>query len=283
MAYRYRVDKNCEQLDKIQTGREKVVYKSNEMAQRARYDLSITEQRIIHYAISKINPKDTAFTEYTLELNELYDLCCLKDESYTKFKKIIEKLDDKSWWLTTIDPKDGKIWESRVRWFNTFRMHKGSGKVKIEFHKDMFPYLLDLYNQYEQYGKYYVSYKFKFILPMTRRYSIRLYELLKSYSNNCEWFFELDKLKHWLDSDNYTNFKDFRVRVLEPAIEEINKYTDILVSYEARKDGKKVSKIAFYINKKDKIQEMYAHQAGLTKLEGDVHYWDVIRKENVKV
>jgi len=284
MVFNYRTEKTCEQLDKIQKLREEIIYKANLMVQKARYDLSITEQRVVSYAISQINPRDTAFTEYTLELNDLYDICCLKKESYTELKNIIKKLSDKSWWLTIEDHNhNGKSCESLVRWFNTLRVNRGTGKIIVKFHEDMFPFLLELHKRYEEYGDFYTNYKFKFVLPMTRRYSIRLYELLKSYSNNREWFFELDKLRHLLDSDTYQRYPDFRVRVLEPAIEEINKYTDILVGYEARKDGRKVSEIVFYIRKKDKIQEMYAHQAGLTKLEGDVHYWDFIKKEKVKL
>ena len=65
------------------------------------------------------------------------------------------------------------------------------------------------------------------------------------------------ELKYILEAEKYTNFKDFRVRVLDKAVNEINKYTDTIVGYETRSKGRKVVSIVFKINLK-KPMERYS-------------------------
>ena len=125
-------------------------------------------------------------------------------------------------------------------------------------------------------GKLYTSYTLRYVLPMKSTYSIRLYELLKSYSkNNQSWWFELDQLRHLLDCENYNRFPDFRRYVLEPSVREINQYTDISIDVKLIKDGRKVKAVEFKMLEKSFKDLLKAHHDGLTELEGDVHYWDV--------
>lgn len=225
---------------KVQSDRDMLVLKRNDMIQKGRHELNLQEQRCVLYAISKIKPQDSVFQEYTFELSDFYKLCGLQNESYTKLKAILQGLADRSWWATI----DDNGTESLVRWFSTLRTNGKSGKVTIEFHKDMMPYLLELSKQ----DAFYTRYQLKYILPMKSQYAIRLYELLKSYQkNNYEWFFEIDALKKQLNCENYKDFKDFRKRVLEPAVAEINGFTDIKIAWEPIKEGKKVSRIVFYM------------------------------------
>lgn len=229
----------------VQSGREMEVYKANDMIQKGRHELSLQEQRCVLYAISKIKPEDSIFQEYTFELSDFYRLCGLQKESYTELKAILQGLSDRSWWITI----DDKGTESLVRWFSTLRTNKKSGKVTIEFHKDMMPYLLELSKQ----GVFYTHYQLKYILPMKSQYAIRLYEILKSYQrNNIEWFFDIDKLKKQLNCESYKDFKDFRRRVLEPAVAEINEFTDIKIAWDTVKEGRKVTRVIFYMVGKKK-------------------------------
>jgi len=265
------------QLDKFTDKRDKIVVrKSNEFIQKARYDLSPREWRIIGYAMSKIRKGDTPATEYTLDLSELYDICGLRSSSYTELKLIIKALDDKSWWLQTV--RDGKEYESIVRWFNTVDVESNRQKVKIKFHERMMPFIFGLFDRYEQYGEMYSSLMLKYSLPMKRMYSPRLYELLMSYKiNNMEWWFEVDKLKHLLNCDKYKTWKDFRLRALDPAVEEINKYTNINVSYEITdKTGKKVEVITFYMEEKSVREQVQAEKRGLSRFNPGRNYWDYL-------
>lgn len=227
----------------LRSSREMEIFKHNDMLQKGRHELSLQEQRCVLFAISKIKPEDTVFQEYTFELADFYKLCGLQGDSYTELKAILIGLKQKTWWVETSPGI-----ESTVSWFNKVRTSKKSGTVTVRFDDDMMPYLLELTKD-----KFYTHYQLKYILPMKSQYAIRLYELLKSYQrNNYEWFFDIEKLKKQLNCENYTRFPDFRRWVIEPAVSEINEYTDIKIAWDTVKEGRRVSRVVFYmIGKKD--------------------------------
>lgn len=254
----------------IDSERNMEVYKRNDMIQQARFSLSVQEQKTVLYAISKIKPDDTYLTEYTFDIKDFYRIIGWNKESYTEFKAMLKGLTDKSWWATI----DDQGTESVLRWFTTARSNKRSGKVTVKFHEDMMPYLLQLAEQ----QAFYTSYNLRYVLPMSSQYSPRLYELLKSYQkNNREWFFEIDELKRLLDCQSYTRFPDFRRRVLEPAVEEINKYTDINIAFDTDTEGRKVTRVIFYMAGKSKDALIKAQLEGSEALDGQLDIFEVLQ------
>lgn len=265
-----------------QAAREMSVVKRDDMIQHARFSLSIQEQRCVLYAISKIKPEDTAFTEYTFELKDFYALCGIEDQSYTRLKQTLKGLSDKSWWAVI----DDKGTESLLRWFSTLRTNKRSGRVTVKFHEDMMPYLLQLATQAREQGAFYTQYGLKYVLPMRGQYSPRLYELLKSYQkNNREWFFDTDDLKRVLDCQSYKNFNDFRKRVLDPAVEEINNFTDLNVAYDTEKSGRggKVSRVIFFMAGKGRQALTETNLKIYHHLDGQMSIEDFIQDFNQSV
>ena len=107
---------------------------------------------------------------------------------------------------------------------------------------------------------------------MKSQYSIRLYELLKSYHDmkigqidrrkaaekdiaphETNWTVELDELKKRLMTENvksYSNFNLFKTKVLVIAQKEINELTDINLSFEPITQGRKVVQIRFKVCRK---------------------------------
>lgn len=102
---------------KIRSERGMQVYKRDDMIQKGRYRLSVQEQKCILYAISKIKPDDSVFQEYTFGIKDFFNVCGFQGDSYTKIKRILKGLRDKSWWVET---NSGK--ETTISWFNMFRV-----------------------------------------------------------------------------------------------------------------------------------------------------------------
>lgn len=241
--------------------RELEVYKRDDLIQKARFTLSVQEQKCILYAISKIKPNDTYLTEYIFDIKDFYTLCGIEKNSYTTLKKQLINLKSKVWWLKLPDES-----ESAVSWLDVVRVNKKSGKVTIAFHRDMMPFLLELAKQAEENGIFYTGYTLQYVLPMSSQYSPRLYEILKSYQkNNKRWFFEIDELKYLLDCQNYDRWPDLRRFVIEPAVEEINKYTDLNIEYTTEKEGRKIVRIEFFMETKKK-RELHATMLANNKL-----------------
>ena len=75
--------------------------------------------------------------------------------------------------------------------------------------------------------------------------------------------FDIEDLKIRLDSINYNNLKDFKARVISPALKDINTFSDINASVDYIKRGNKVTHIRFILedlsNPKDdsKLGEKY--------------------------
>ena len=220
------------------------VVKANEIIQRAQSDLGLLEQKTFCYAVSKVKPDDVAGTEYTFTINEYCDICGINrndGRTIENVKSALKRLRDKSFYL--LDEKGDYV---LIGWLDKARISPKSGKIKIKFDEDMQKYLTGLYNNYTQYS-------LLCVLPMKSAYSIRLYELLKSYAGLHRKDFELEDLQRKIASA-YKRFPDFRRKVLEIAVKEINLYTDIEVSWQPINKGRKVVKVHFDI-KRNYIEE----------------------------
>ena len=233
--------------NQIEKAREYSVIKSNHIIQKTRFNLSVSEQRTIAYICSFIKPhaeNEPYQLRYDFNISDYARVCglsCDGNRIYNETKSILKKLRDKSMW---VEESDGQ--EVLYAWLNDVEINRKSSTVSIEIHHRMIPFLFDLKETFTQYGLYN-------ILKMKSQYSIRLYEILKSYSNLNFIAFPIEKWKHLLDVEHiktYENYKDFRVKVLEVAVKEINEYTDLQIEYKAEKEGtRRVTKITFYFKK----------------------------------
>lgn len=237
-----------QQYDERNYSREVSVAKSDQMIQNSRFALSVQEQKCVLYAISKIKPEDKVFEEYTFDIKDFYDLCGLASESYTELKLMLKGLRDRSWWMVI----DDKGTESAVSWFSTVRTNQRSGKVTIKFHEDMMPFLLNLVvRAKEDETFFFTKYGLKYILPMRSQYSPRLYEILKSYQkNNRNWYFSLDEIRKHLNCENYKRWVDLKRFALDPAVKEINEYSDLNVLLVPIKEGRKYTYVKFLMAEK---------------------------------
>lgn len=227
------------------TERDNLVVKSNSLIQKSRYSLSVQEQKIILYLISKIKPTDDEFETYTFNLRDLCDVCGISynGKNYRDFKDAIQNLRDKSFWLKS-DTE-----ESLCSWVNKVRIDKKTLQVEIRLDEVLRPYLLQLRENF-------TSYELGYILVMHSKYGIRLYELLKSYDNLAEIQLSVAELKERLQSPEYSDYKNFRVRVIDPAVAEINEQTDIHVEYEQHKTGRAITHLTFRIATKSSVEQV---------------------------
>lgn len=237
-----------EQAD-INKSRNYIVSKSNAIIQKSRYQLSVPEQRAIAYICSLIKPISSidkakgisVQLEYDFDILEYAKICGISADNgriYEETKSLLKGLIQKVYFIPL---EDGT--ETTVNWVNKVWTNKRSGKAKIRLDEDMIPYLFDLQGKFTSYGLYN-------LLRMKSQYSIRLFELFKSYDWIKSKTFEVDELKRLLmveDIKSYSDFGKFRQKVLEPAMQEINDGTILRVSMEQITKGRKVEKVKFRI------------------------------------
>src|SRR5699024_4286853 len=150
-----------------------------------------------------------------------------------------KEIADKSMWVTLTNGK-----ETLLRWIEKPYIDENSGTIQIKLDRDMKPYLLQLKANFTQYELFWT-------LNFKSKYTIRMYELVKSlHFHDLEPYtkvFELDELKRLLDAEKYKTYQTFKTRVLEPSINEINNYSDKNVKYDTIKKGKSISNIVITI------------------------------------
>jgi plasmid replication initiation protein len=230
----------------ISTLREYSVVKHNHLIQQSRHNLSTQEQKIILYLITKIKPEDTDLYLYDFLIKDFCEICGIDGTSgknHADLKDTIKKMADKSIWIKLDNGK-----ETLLRWIEKPYIDEKSGKIEIKLDKDMKPYLLELKQHFTTYSLY-------FTLAMKSKYSIRIYELLKSYQNMKQIEFEIEQLKQILSAEKYELFGDFKRKVLDISIREINELSDIFIKCEIEKKGRKFHKIKFLIKPKIKLDE----------------------------
>ena len=228
------------------------VRKANELIQKSRFSLSLQQQKIILYLISKIQPTDTEFHEYKFEIKSFCEACGIDSDGgtvYSEIKEAVKNIADKSLWVKMPDGR-----ETLLRWIEKASIEAGTGILTIRLDNDMKPYLLQL-------NKNYTTYDLIYTLTFKSKYSVRLYELIKSIhydeSEPYSKTYSIDELKKLLSAETYKTYSHFKQFALDPAINEINAISDKTVSYEvAEKSGKKITHLTLYIAKYDILKNI---------------------------
>lgn len=229
------------------------IVKSNELIQRSRFKLSLTQQKVVLYLCSQIQQTDEDFKLYTIPIREFCQLCGIDGAGGRQYKAIqttLEQLRQKSYIINLTEHRS-----TSVSWVEKWYLDTSEGvkSIQIRLDPDMKPYLLRLKDNY-------TKYEYAYTLRMTHKATPRLYELLKSYhydkTKPYDKAFDVDELRQLLDADDkesYRQFRYFRSVVLEPAVDEISEQTDIVVTMQARKQGRTVVEVTFHIEPKDPV------------------------------
>jgi len=242
-------------MDKIEIleAREQKVVKHNELVQKSRFSLSLVEQKTINFIISLVKPKEEypdrkQPLEYEFKIQTYCKICGIDYKAGKNYKMVRETLRELCRKDAIMMLPDGT--ETRVTWVNKFWSNKGKGWAKIRFDEDMAPYIFDLYDNTTRFV-------LLNILPMKSKYSVRIYELCRSWAGIKRKTYKIDELRKLLmiEDGELTNFKDFRRRVLEKAMEEINNNTDLNINFEPIKKGRKVVQVCLSIKEKSSIEK----------------------------
>lgn len=241
------------------------IVKSNDIIQKARYDLSISELKALAYIFSKIRPTDKYLQEYSFSIKE-YCLVCGIDYknggNYRYIKQTIKGIRDKSFWV-----EDEKGNECLIGWLQKARINEGNGTITVKLDEDLQKYVIGLF-------KNFTSYDLLSTLPFTSKFSFRIYELLKSYAFTTQYTFYIDELKRKLAAEHYKNFNDFKRFVLDIATKEINEYTDLEISWETQKKGRKVIAVIFKIKQRDSWGKYSAYKNATNKIDGQIDIFE---------
>lgn len=234
----------------IEDKRNYPVVMHNDIIMRNRYriernagkSLTVPQQKLLSFLLSLIKESDTELRTQTFTVREFCEVCGLDYRSgkhYQSIKDAVQSLAEKTMWLDV----DGDR-EQIVHWVSDASITKGSGLISIQLDRKLTPYLLGLAS-----GNF-TKYPLHDVIRMKSRYSIPLYQLLRANAFKGTLFqLTIEDLREYLDcnSKSYENAASLKAKVLEPAVNEINSYTELRVRFELRKTGKKYTHVDFYV------------------------------------
>ena len=227
-----------------------------------------TPLKMFELAVSCIDtenpPKDN--TVY-LSKTDLFAFFKVSDnDKHSRFKQAVEKMQKQAFFQ--IKEEQGKGFKFKsivpipyVEWTDYH------DEVKIEFHREIMPYLINLKKNFTQHA-------LSDIAELNSKYSIILYRWLSMNYNQYEHYsvkggrrveqveayrnpsISMEELRIMTDTVNeYKDFRNFEKRILKNSIEEITEHTSFNVTYDKIKKGRSIDSIVFHITKKRRADD----------------------------
>ena len=252
------------ELQTIEKSRTYTVGKSNQFVRQARFSLSLQEMKILNYLFSLIKKEDDVSQTFTFSVPQYCRIAGLEEDNggnYASIKKSLKNLADKSYWVD--DGEHDKTTSRLVRWIDNITVESG-GTIHFNFTDDIQQYIIGEGNM--------TVFTIGTAIAMSSSYSIRMYELLKSYIGTLPSItqkFTLEDLRTQIgiEEGTLTSYSNFRIRVLDVSMRDINEFSDINVEYEPITIGKKVVELKFAVWQKTKEQKIKARQKINDKLD----------------
>ncbi|WP_151982658.1 replication initiation protein RepM, partial [Acinetobacter guerrae] len=144
-----------------------------------------------------------------------------------------------------LSPK-GKVINQMSRWVSQIGYMDDGATVNLIFAPAIIPFITRLEEQF-------TSYELKQISGLTTAYAVRLYELLIAWRSTGKTpVIELSDFRQKLGvlETEYSRMHDFKKRVLDPAIKNVNEHTDITIKVEQHKTGRSITGFSFKFKQK---------------------------------
>ena len=215
----------------------------------ASYNLDLVEQRLILLAIIEaresgkgINANDPLTVHAESYINQFK---VHRNGAYKALKDACDDLFARQFSYQSRSDK-GNIQNHKSRWVSEVIYVEKEAVVKLIFAPAIIPLITRLEEQFTKYDIEQVS-------ELSTGYAIRLYELLIAWRSTGKTpIIELQDFRQKLgviDSE-YKQMNDFKKRVLEPSLTQINEKTDIKVKVEQHKTGRTISGFSFKFKQK---------------------------------
>ena len=218
-----------------------VLFKSNTLI-KSNINITSVEYKIFNKILYKcqIEKENNQQLRAVLTIDELSSIVKNKKEntikalteSLEKFIKIPIRFEkQKSYVITTL--------------INKVVVDKETLKFNCYLDKDLYEVLMG----YKELG--YSPINLKMIRQANGYYTQRFYELFRVWSgHNKEVTHTIEQLKEWLmikEGTSYDRYFNFKTKVVEPALKEINQKLNMKVSYKENKAGRSVKSLTFIV------------------------------------
>lgn len=227
--------------------KKEIVVKSNRLIE-AIQTLNLVEARLLQLAI--VDARETGFglsPEKPLELSARRYASAFNVTDDAAYLALIEAEDSLFKRQFTLTNSDGSTTKSR--WIQDANYRKGEGRIFVTLTRVVIQEVIRI----DGVEQYFTQYRLEQTSRLSSVYAIRLYELLmkwQSVGKTPVFKLETFRAQLGLGINEYCRMGNFKARVLDLAVEQINKYSDIKVKYEQEKTGRKIEGFKFSFKQK---------------------------------
>lgn len=232
-----------------------LVVKSNKLNSVIQ-NLSLSEIRIVQLGIvdARETGKGLSATEplYISALRYANMFNTTKENAYILMKKAEKQLFTRQ--FTFLSERGNNV---KSHWISQVEYMKDEGGIEIIFT----PAVVNEITRIDGAEQFFTQYIIDNTSKFSSNYSVRLYELLIQWKKAVKTpLFELELFREQLGLgvNEYIRMYDFKKRILDVAIKEINAKSDLKVSYKQEKQGRKVMGFKFTVksNKKNEKKQI---------------------------
>ncbi|MGE4234634.1 MAG: replication initiation protein RepM [Bacteriovoracia bacterium] len=221
----------------------------------ASYNLDLVEQRLVLLAIIEaresqkgINAND-ALTIHASSYIQYFNV--EKNTAYEALKNACDVLFSRQFSYQERN-KNGNIENIKSRWVSEIRYIDKEASVKLIFSPSVVPLITRL-------ERHFTSYEIEQVRHLSSRYAIRLYEILIQWRSIGKTpKFEINDFRELLGLtiEDYPRIDNFKRKILDFSIAQINEHTDILVGYEQHKAGRVITGFSFTFTQKKQPKDV---------------------------
>lgn len=207
----------------------------------AAYTLTLAEQRLILLSSAQADGDADELKDITIYAEQYAEAFKVsRQAAYMALKDASDSLFERRFTYERLTPK-GNISTAKRRWVGGVDYVEKEGRIVLQYHKDVIPLLCELKNKFTLYALEQVA-------ELTSVHAVRLYELLIAWRSTGKTpVYELAEFRRKLgiEPEEYPRMTDFKRRVLDPAVAQINAHTDIATAYEQHKRGRSITGFSF--------------------------------------
>jgi plasmid replication initiation protein len=227
--------------------KKELIVKDNTLI-NASYSLELTEQRIILLAILKARENKTPHNQELIVTAQSYITAfnVHRNTAYKTLKTACDNLFTRQFTYQRYN-SNGNIEQVKTRWVQSVIYAENESYIKIKFTDEILPLVTML-------EKHFTSYELQQVASLKSVHSIRLYELLIQYRTVGKIEISLDdlRLKLGINESEYPRMDNFKNRVLDVGIQQINEHSDLTAKYEQVKQGRTIIGFKFLFKQKAK-------------------------------
>ena len=220
----------------------------------ASYHLDLIEQRLILLAIAqsrRVGEELTATTKLKISVSDYIDTYSLQGRSvYENIKKACKTLFERQFTYTEQQEKGVRVATSR--WVSEIAYNDKTTAIDMTFAPSVVPLITML-------ERHFTSYDLEQVAGLNSKYAIRLYEIVIAWKSNGKTNqIGVEQLRDRLGvfDDEYQRMELFKRKVLDKSVAEINEKTEINLSYEQHKQGRKIVGFTFTVKQKSKPKKL---------------------------